>query len=81
MGIMKNIEIEIKENDANDNYLADKLGISYEELKQLTFEKKPNIDDPYSRIIIFDITKSPRIILAKIKHLQNGSFVNYCLKN
>ena len=39
MGIMKNIEIEIKENDANDNYLADKLGISYEELKQLIENK------------------------------------------
>jgi hypothetical protein len=77
MGRMKNFALEIDENDTLE-YMAMNLGISVEELKQLSY-KSLIVGDGFTRDVIFDLEKCPKDIMAKIKNLENGNKVNYWL--
>ncbi len=77
MGRMKNFALEIDENDTIE-YMAMNLGISVEELKQLSY-KSLIVGDGFTRDVIFDLEKCPKEIMAKIKNLENGNKVNYWL--
>ena len=77
MGRMKNFAHEIDENDTIE-YMAMNLGISVEELKQLSY-KSLIVGDGFTRDVIFDLEKCPKDIIAKIKNLENGNKVNYWL--
>ncbi len=77
MGKLKNLAIEIDENDTIDN-MAFNLGISVEELKLLTYNSQ-TVSNGFARDIIFDLEKCPKHIIAKIKNLGNGNKVNYWL--
>ena len=77
MGKMKDLAIQIDENDCED-FMAFNLGITMEELKLLTYES--NIaGGGFSRDVVFDLEKCPKEIMAKIKNLENGNKVNYSL--
>ena len=77
MGRMKNFAHEIDENDTIE-YMAMNLGISVEELKQLSY-KSLIVGDGFTRDVIFDLEKCPKEIMAKVKNLENGNKVNYWL--
>ena len=77
MGRMKNFALEIDENDSLE-YMAMNLGISVEELKQLSY-KSFIVGDGFTRDVIFDLEKCPKDIIAKVKNLENGNKVNYWL--
>ncbi len=77
MGRMKNIALEIDENDCEE-FMALNLGITLEELKLLTYETYI-LGGGFSREVIFDLEKCPKDIIAKIKNLENGNKVNYWL--
>jgi hypothetical protein len=77
MGRMKNLAIEIDENDTEET-MAFHLGISLEELKLLTY-KTNTTDSGFTRVVIFDLEKCPKEIMAKIKNIENGNKVNYWL--
>lgn len=77
MGRMKNIALEIDENDCEE-FMALNLGITLEELKLLTYETYI-FGGGFSRDVIFDLEKCPKEIMAKIKNLENGNKVNYWL--
>ena len=77
MGRMKNFALEIDENDTIE-YMAMNLGISVEELKQLSY-KSLIVGDGFTRDVIFDLEKCPKEIMAKVKNLENGNKVNYWL--
>jgi hypothetical protein len=77
MGRMKNFALEIDENDTIE-YMAMNLGISVEELKQLSY-KSLIVGDGFTRDVIFDLEKCPKEIMAKINNLENGNKVNYWL--
>jgi hypothetical protein len=77
MGKMKDLAIQIEENDCED-FMALNFGITMEELKFLTYET--NIaGGGFSRDVVFDLEKCPKEIMAKIKNLENGNKVNYSL--
>jgi hypothetical protein len=77
MGRMKNIALEIDENDCEE-FMALNLGITLEELKLLTYETYI-LGGGFSREVIFDLEKCPKDIIAKIKNLENGNKVKYWL--
>jgi len=77
MGRMKNIALEIAENDCEE-FMALNLGITLEELKHLTYETNIFVGG-FSRDVVFDLEKCPKDIMAKIKNLENGNKVNYWL--
>ena len=77
MGSIKNLAIEIDENDT-DETMAFNLGISVEELKLLTY-KAYTVGNGFTRDVIFELEKCPKEIIAKIKNLENGNKVNYWL--
>ena len=77
MGSIKNLSIEIDENDT-DETMAFNLGISVEELKLLTY-KAYTVGNGFTRDVIFELEKCPKEIIAKIKNLENGNKVNYWL--
>lgn len=77
MGRMKNLAIEIDENDTEET-MAFQLGISLEELKLLTYKTQTS-DGGFSRDVIFDLEKCPKNIIAKIKNIENGNKVSYWL--
>ncbi len=77
MGRMKNIALEIDENDC-EVFMALNLGITLEELKLLTYQTYI-FGGGFSRDVIFDLEKCPKDIMAKIKNLENGNKVNYWL--
>jgi hypothetical protein len=52
------------------------LEITVEEFNKLTFEIKGEHID-FMRTLVFDIEKSPKEILSKIKNLENGNRVTF----
>jgi hypothetical protein len=77
MGKMKDLAIQIEENDCED-FMAFNLGIIMEELKLLTYETYIS-GGGFTRTVVFDIEKCPKEIMAKIKNLEDGNKVNYRL--
>lgn len=77
MGRMKNIALEIEEKESN-GFMEFKLGISTEDLGKLTY-KTHTIDSGLTRVVVFDLEKSPKELLDKIKNLENGNSVTYSL--
>lgn len=77
MGRLKDLATEIEEKERN-GYMEFKLGITDYELKKLTF-KTHTIHSGFTKVVIFDIDKSPKEILAKIKNLENGDTITYSL--
>lgn len=75
MGKIKDLAIQIEEND-NDDYMAYMLDISVEEFQMLTYEIKGDRID-FIRTLVFDLTKSPVEILSKIKNLKDGNTVTF----
>jgi hypothetical protein len=75
MGKIKDLAIQIEEND-NDDYMAYMLGITVEEFQMLIYEIKGDRID-FMRTLAFDITKSPVEILSKIKNLKDGNSVTF----
>jgi hypothetical protein len=75
MGRMKELAIQIEEND-NEYYMAHMLEISIEEFQMLSYEIKGERID-FMRTLLFDISKSPKEILSKIKNLENGNTVTF----
>ncbi len=72
---MKELAIQIEEND-NEYYMAHMLEISIEEFQMLSYEIKGERID-FMRTLLFDISKSPKEILSKIKNLENGNTVTF----
>jgi hypothetical protein len=77
MGKMKDLAIQIEENDCED-FMAFNLGITMEELKLLTYETYIS-GGGFTRTVVFDSEKCPKEIIAKIKNLEDGDKVNYLL--
>jgi hypothetical protein len=77
MGKMKDLAIQIDENDCED-FMAFNLGITMEELKLLTYETYIS-GGGFTRIVVFDLEKCSNEIMAKIKNLEDGNKVNYWL--
>jgi|688.fasta_scaffold191825_2 hypothetical protein len=77
MGKMKDLAIQIEENDCED-FMAFNLGITMEELKLLNYETYIS-GGGFTRTVVFDLEKCPKEIMAKIKNLENGIKVNYSL--
>jgi hypothetical protein len=77
MGKMKDLAIQIEENDYED-FMAFNLGITMEELKLLTYETYIS-GGGFTRTVVFDLEKCPKEIMAKIKNLEDGNKVNYWL--
>ena len=75
MGKIKDLAIQIEEND-NEYYMAQMLEITVEEFQKLTYMIKGDRID-FTRTLVFDITKSPQVILSKIKNLENGNTVTF----
>ena len=77
MGKMKDLAIQIEENDCED-FMAFNLGITMEELKLLTYETYIS-GGGFTRTVVFDLEKCPKKIMAKIKNIEDGNKVNYWL--
>ena len=77
MGRIKDLAIEIEERE-NNGYMAYMLGISDEELQKLTF-KTHTINSGFTKVVVFDVEMSPKVILSKVKNLENGNTVTYSL--
>jgi hypothetical protein len=77
MGKMKDLAIQIEENDCED-FMAFNLGITMEVLKLLTYETYIS-GGGFTRTVVFDLEKCPKEIMAKIKNLEDGNKVNYWL--
>ena len=77
MGKMKDLAIQIEENDCED-FMAFNLGITMEELKLLTYETYIS-GGGFTRTVVFDLEKCPNEIMAKIKNIEDGNKVNYSL--
>lgn len=75
MGRIKDLAIQIEEND-NEYYMAHMLEITLEEFLKLAYVIKGGRID-FMRTLVFDITKSPKEILSKIKNLENGNTVTF----
>jgi hypothetical protein len=77
MGKIKDLAIQIQEND-NDDYMSYMIGISVEELHQLKFEIKGERID-FTRTLIFDINRCPKDIISKISNLENDGSVTFAM--
>jgi hypothetical protein len=77
MGKMKDLAIQIEENDCED-FMAFNLGITMEELKLLNYETYIS-GGGFTRNVVFDLEKCPNEIMAKIKNIEDGNKVNYSL--
>jgi hypothetical protein len=75
MGNIKDLAIQIEEND-NDDYMVNMLGITIEEFRMLSYVIKGERID-FMRTLVFDISKSPVEILSKIKNLKDGNTVTF----
>ncbi len=75
MGRIKDLAIQIEEND-NEYYMAHMLEITLEEFLKLAYVIKGGRID-FMRTLVFDIAKSPKEILSKIKNLENGNTVTF----
>jgi len=76
---MNNLSQIIQEIEYDRELISKKIGITEDELNQLSYQTFSGSGGLFARSMIFNLKKSPKEILDKISGLENGNTVHYDL--